>query len=210
MKLEVWNGHTIRFVEKDGEWWAVLKDVCEALGLSTRFVVRRLRKDVFSKHPLETNGGIQEMLMVNEFGIYDTVFQSRKKEAEEFRYWVYSMLKLLRESSGLEGFQLFRILDKEHQKEMMKNLSGGLKKPVRVDFIKCNTIANKAISSKHGHPKMVKKGDMSPEMLTEREAVLEDTVELMKANDKFDLGLSVSTKIYEKYHQQKGRKESGR
>lgn len=32
MKTEVWNGHSIRFVEKDGEWWAVLNDVCNALG----------------------------------------------------------------------------------------------------------------------------------------------------------------------------------
>jgi prophage antirepressor-like protein len=23
MRVENWNGHAIRFVEKDGEWWAV-------------------------------------------------------------------------------------------------------------------------------------------------------------------------------------------
>lgn len=33
MKVEIWAGHSIRFVERDGEWWAVLKDVCDALGL---------------------------------------------------------------------------------------------------------------------------------------------------------------------------------
>jgi hypothetical protein len=32
MKVEDWNGHSIRFVERSGEWWAVAKDVCEALG----------------------------------------------------------------------------------------------------------------------------------------------------------------------------------
>jgi prophage antirepressor-like protein len=32
MKVEHWNGHPIRFVEKDGEWWAVAKDVAAALG----------------------------------------------------------------------------------------------------------------------------------------------------------------------------------
>lgn len=30
MKTEIWNGYPIRFVEKNGEWWAVLKDVCDA------------------------------------------------------------------------------------------------------------------------------------------------------------------------------------
>lgn len=33
MKTELWNGYSIRFVEKDSEWWAVAADVCNALGL---------------------------------------------------------------------------------------------------------------------------------------------------------------------------------
>lgn len=195
MKTEVWNGYPIRFVEKDGEWWAVLKDVCDALGLKTYDVSRRIR-DMVSTHNLETAGGRQQMLIVNEYGIYDTVFHSRKPEAKEFRYWVYGMLKELRQSTGLEGFQIFRMLDKEHQKEAMSTLKKSLRQPVRVDFIKANTIANKAISNKYGYPKMVKKADMTPSMLVEREGVLDDTVELMGVNDKYQLGISVSEQIY--------------
>lgn len=197
MKTEIWNGYPIRFVEKNGEWWAVLKDVCDALGLKTYDVSRRI-KDMVSTHNLETAGGKQQMLIVNEFGIYDTVFQSRKSEAKEFRYWVYEMLKQLRKATGLEGFQIFRMLDKEHQKEAMRHLQQSLKNPARVDFIKANTIANKAISNRHGYPKMVKKADMTPQMLVEREPILEDTVELMGVNDKYDLGISVSEQIYKK------------
>lgn len=33
MKTEIWNGHIIRFVDINDEWWAVAKDVAEALGL---------------------------------------------------------------------------------------------------------------------------------------------------------------------------------
>ncbi len=197
MKTEIWNGYPIRFVEKNGEWWAVLKDVCDALGLKTYDVSRKI-KDMVSTHNLETAGGKQQMLIVNEFGIYDTVFQSRKSEAKEFRYWVYEMLKQLRQATGLEGFQIFRMLDKEHQKEAMWHLQQSLKNPVRVDFIKANTIANKAISNRYGYPKMVKKADMTPQMLVEREPILEDTVELMGVNDKYDLGISVSEQIYKK------------
>lgn len=197
MKTEIWNGYPIRFVEKDGEWWAVLKDVCDALGLKTYDVSRRI-KDMVSTHNLETAGGKQQMLIVNEFGIYDTVFQSRKSEAKEFRYWVYEMLKQLRQATGLEGFQIFRMLDKEHQKEAMRHLQQSLRNPVRVDFVKANTIANKAISNRYGYPKMVKKADMTPQMLVEREPILEDTVELMGVNDKYDLGISVSEQIYKK------------
>lgn len=196
MKTEVWNGHEIRFVEKDGEWWAVLKDVCSALTVQPRDVRRRLKNEVVSTHPLITAGGEQTVLIIDEFGIYDTVFQSRKPEAQEFRYWVYEMLKQLRQSTGLEGFQIFRMLDKEHQREMMCKLNQGLRNPARVDFIKANTIANKAVSTKHGYTKMVKKTDMDPAMLIDRQELLEDTVELMKIKDKFGMDISVSKEVY--------------
>lgn len=55
MKVEIWTGHKIRFVEKDGKWWAVLKDVCDALELKTWKVKQRLEKDLLSKYTLETN-----------------------------------------------------------------------------------------------------------------------------------------------------------
>lgn len=202
MKIENWNGHQIRFIEINGEWFAVLKDVCDALNLKTKYIVERLEDEVVSTdHVPDSLGRIQEMLVVNEYGIYDAIFSSKKKEAKDFKRWVYDMLKDLRESTGLKGFEVFRMLDKEHQKEMMRELQSGLRHPVRVDFFKANTIANKAISNKHGLPKMVKKDEMTPEMLKERESILEDTVDLMKAKERFELNdLSVSKKIYQMYN----------
>lgn len=197
MKTENWNGHEIRFIEIKSEWWAVLKDVCDALGLKTKYIVERLDNEVVSTDLIpDSLGRMQKMLVVNEYGIYDAVFQSRKKEAKRFRRWVYDLLKELREASGMQGFEVFRALDKEHQKEMMRQLQQGLRHPVRVDFIKANTIANKAISTKHGYPKMIKKAEMTPQMLQEREPILEDTVDLMKAKERFSLNVSISDQIY--------------
>ena len=76
-------------------------------------------------------------------------------------------------------------------------MRNGLKHPVQVNFIKANTVANKAISNKYGYPKMVKKGEMSPQMLVEREPVLDDIVQLMELKDKYNLDLSVSRAIYQ-------------
>lgn len=35
IRTENWNGHPIRFVERDGEWWAVLADVAMALDMDS-------------------------------------------------------------------------------------------------------------------------------------------------------------------------------
>lgn len=200
MKIENWNGYNIRFVEKDGEWWAVLKDVCDVLGLQPKHVIDRLDDEVVSTDIiLDTIGRRHEMTVVSEFGIYDTIFSSRKAEAKEFKKWVFSVIKKLRSQVGLEGFQVFRMLDKEHQKEAMSKLCHGLDNPERVEYMKANTIANKTVSSKFGFPKMVKKGNMSPEMLIARDPILEDTVELMVAKNKLDLDVSVSDHIKRKH-----------
>ena len=167
------------------------------MGLQAYLVNRRLEDDHVSKLVIKDRlNRNQETLIISEYGIYDTVFQSRKKEAKEFRHWVYGVIKELREAAGYKGFEVFALLDKEHQKEAMRKLRDSLRKPVKVDFIKANTIANKAVSLKYGYPKMIKKADMNPAMLADRESLLDDTVELMSVNEKHGLGLSVSKEIY--------------
>lgn len=202
IKTEVWGNTTIRFVEKEpGDWWAVLADIAGALDLKPKRIKERLSDDVVSTDLVKTGNDKhrRKMLIVNEFGIYEAVFESRKKEAKEFKRWVFEILKALRQATGLEGFQIFRMLDKGHQQRAMDRLKGTLVEPCKVDYIKANTIANKAVSSVYGYPKMLKKGDMSPSMLMERQKILDDTVDLMSVNVKFGLGLSVSETVYGKY-----------
>lgn len=201
MKTEIWNGHEIRFVERvPGEWWAVLADVASALGLYTKKLAQRLEDDVLSKYPIhDSMGRLQEMTIVNEFGLYDAIFSSKKPEAKQFKRWVFEIIATLRKETGLEGFQVFRMMDIQHQKDAMKRLKDGLNEPKRQDFIKANVIANKAVSNIYGHPKMLKKEQMTPNMLKQREPILDDTVNLIAANESFDLGISVSEKVYKKY-----------
>lgn len=209
MKIENWNGYNIRFVDRNGEWWAVAKDVTDALGLKqvTR-ALNGLRKSELDKTDITISKvtsnqarNTQTMNIISEKGIYRLAFKSRKKEAEDFQDWVFETIKQLRQSVGLEGFEVFRMLDKEHQKQAMKNLQGAIKEPKRQDFMKANTITNKAVSTKFGYQKMLKKSDMTPEMLVAREPILDDTVDLMSVKDKFDLPISVSERIYAKHTQ---------
>lgn len=203
IKTENWNGHQIRFVEREpGDWWAVAADVTKALGLKqvTR-ALSGLKDGVTTGKVIDSLGREQEANIINEKAIYRLVFKSRKREAEAFQDWVFDIIKQLRQQTGLEGFQIFRMLDKEHQKEAMAKLKAGLRQPVRVDFMKANTIANKAVSNRYGHKKMIGKAQMTPEMLVDRQPILEDTVNLMSVRDRFDLRFSVSEAIYRKYAQ---------
>ena len=207
MKRESWAGHPIRFVERSGEWWAVAQDVCEALGL--RYVTKAMKslKNVQQYNVCDLNNSqvtsrardTQAMNIIGEKDIYRLIFKSRKPEAEAFQDWVYETIRELRKASGLEGYETFKLLDKEHQKEAMKKLHDSIaasREPVKVDYIKANTIANKAVCNRHGIPKMVGKAAMSAEMLKERERVLEDVITLMELNERYGAGMSVSAIIY--------------
>ena len=49
MRTENWCGHDIHFIEQDGEWYAILKDICDALDLKTFKVSQRLDPDMMIK-----------------------------------------------------------------------------------------------------------------------------------------------------------------
>lgn len=204
IKVEKWNGHEIRFVWHNGEWWAVAKDVAKALGYDhTPHMVRRMDDDEKSSVRLtdSTSGGNPNVTIISETGIYEATFGSKKKEAKEFKKWVKQVLKKLRETSGLEGFQVFRMMDKDHQKMAM----GLIKEKLGVQaekrhYIKANIVANKAISNKYGFPKMIKKGDMTPEMLKDRQPILEEAAQLTAIKDVYGLDFSVSEAVKKKWN----------
>lgn len=89
IKTENWNGHEVRVAFINGERWAVLKDITDALELVIQKVRQRLPKEALSTHPIPTTCGAQKMLIVNEIGVYDVIFGSRKKEAGDLRQWAY-------------------------------------------------------------------------------------------------------------------------
>ena len=53
MRTESWCGYDIRFVEVNGEWWAILKDICDALKLQVGKVSQRLEPDMMARVPVE-------------------------------------------------------------------------------------------------------------------------------------------------------------
>ena len=94
-------GEIRTIIANDGEPRFCLADVCRVLDLQAAAVSRRLSKGVISSHTLATSGGTQNMNFVNEDGLYDAIFDSRKKEARMFRKWVTSeVLPSIRKTGG--------------------------------------------------------------------------------------------------------------
>ena len=63
-KLENWNGNSIRFVEHNGEWWAVLSDITRALNLRTDKVRSRLEDDHLSRVGIKDRMGLISALQI--------------------------------------------------------------------------------------------------------------------------------------------------
>ena len=129
MRIETWYGHDIRFVEIDGEWWAILKDICDALNLRTDGVAQRLDPSMLERVRVDVSdhrsNGVtsrarktQDMLAVNELGIYEALFASRRLEARKFRRWSATVMQRLRNRVGLEGYEVMRMTDKDIQDDI--------------------------------------------------------------------------------------------
>ena len=196
LRVEKWNGFPIRFVEVNGEWLAITADVSKALDyVSTERLLRRIPKKYQVKKLVPRNGVSGQgrvFILLKEIGIYQAVFGSHKPEAENFKDWVFKTIQQLRKQAGLKEYEAFKMLDTRIQKQAMQRLDANNE----VDYIKANTITNKAVANKYGLPKMISKEQMTQEMKHDRPTILNDVVDLMNVKRRFGLDISVSKTIY--------------
>ena len=156
MRIENWCGYDIRFIELDGEWYAILKDICDALHLRTNKIASRLDPSMFERVLVDTSDHLSRvdrydrksvdridrgmigkdigrqpgenktrwMLAVNELGIYEALFASRKLEARKFRMWAGTVMQKLRKNVGLEQYEVMRMTESDVQAEIDYMLDG--------------------------------------------------------------------------------------
>lgn len=87
--LQTWNYESseIRTIQKNGEPWWVLADVCKVLDLSNPSkVADRLEPDEKANFELGLRGGATNC--INESGLYAVILRSDKPQAKPFRKWV--------------------------------------------------------------------------------------------------------------------------
>ena len=97
------NGTAVRIhKDKNNDPWFVAKDVGDVLELQNiRASVALLDDDEKSVNTIYTPSGEQEMVIINESGLYSLILRSRKPEAKAFKKWVTSeVLPAIRKQGG--------------------------------------------------------------------------------------------------------------
>jgi len=99
----LFEGFAVRTVQTSGQLWFVAADVCSILDLGNiSMACGRLDDDEKGISSVDTLfGGSQEMLTVNESGLYSLILTSRKPKAKSFKRWVTGeVLPTIRKTGG--------------------------------------------------------------------------------------------------------------
>ena len=99
----------IRTVVLNDQPYFVGKDVCDSLGIkSHRDSLKALDSDERRESEIPTPGGKQNLVVVNESGLYHLIFRSNKPEARRFRKWVTSEVLPALRKNGHYGVLVYQ------------------------------------------------------------------------------------------------------
>lgn len=100
------------------------------MNLKTFKIAQRLNPDMLTRVTVEVSNipskynrsrgdnVTRSMLAVNELGIYEALFASRKLEARKFRMWAGTVMQKLRKNVGLEQYEVMHMTEPEIQDEI--------------------------------------------------------------------------------------------
>lgn len=81
----------VRTIIEDGTPWFVASDIAKILGYRDAYnMTRRLDPDDKGTRSTSTPGGIQELTIINESGLYTAILGSEVEGARKFKRWVTS------------------------------------------------------------------------------------------------------------------------
>jgi len=93
----------IRTLKINGEPWFVAQDIAGALGYgnSRDAVYKHVDADDKGVAKCDTLGGIQDMTVINESGMYSLILSSKLENAKKFKHWVTSeVIPSIRKTGG--------------------------------------------------------------------------------------------------------------
>ena len=132
LQIYIYSGEQLRTIQRDDGLWWVLRDVCRVLNISNvTDVKKRLDDDEKGVDQIYTPGGVQEMVIINEPGLYAVILRSDKPEAKDFRRWVtHEVLPSIRKSGayGVPPERLARLHELQAQLTEWRELADGFER----------------------------------------------------------------------------------
>ena len=125
-ELQIFNNEefgTVRTVTIDNEPWFVGKDVAEALGYKNtrQALATNVMDEDKGVHSVDTPSGIQQMIIINESGLYALIFGSKLESAKRFKHWVTSeVLPSIRKTGSYDHFSPEMKAILMHDKKLVK------------------------------------------------------------------------------------------
>ncbi len=129
------TGHPIRGLDRDGDPWVVGADACAALDISNpRSSLALLDEDEKDVHTVDTPGGPQQMVIVNESGLYALILRSRKPEAKRFKRWItHEVLPAIRKTGRYQIEPMDELELAERNVQLIKDKRALLARAMRAE-----------------------------------------------------------------------------
>ena len=93
----------VRVLEQEGEPWFVGKDIAKVLGYNNPLEAVRDHVDEEDKgvSKMDTPGGKQNIIVINESGLYSLILRSQLPEAKAFKHWItHEVIPSIRKTGG--------------------------------------------------------------------------------------------------------------
>lgn len=142
----------IRTLEINGQPYFVGADVAKVLGYAKprNAIAKYVDKEDTLKWGILTNGGIQQMTIINESGLYSLIFSSKLESAKNFKHWVTSeVLPSIRRTGTYGVLNIEKVVDRILEEKIETIVSRVIDEKIdnivktldeRSDRISCETI----------------------------------------------------------------------
>ena len=111
----------IRTLEINGQCYFAGADVAKALGYAKprNAIARYVDKEDALKWGIPSNGGIQQMTMINESGLYSLALSSKLDRAKKFRHWITSeVLPSIRRTGTYRVSDIEKVVDRMFEEKI--------------------------------------------------------------------------------------------
>lgn len=128
-KFEIFNntnlGQLTAIFGDNGNIWFLTKDVAKILCMKAEHALRLVDPEDRTEFFINIGTGRRKYQCVNEYGIYEMIFASKKQEAKTFRKWVtHEVLPSIRKNGGyIIGQEELKGEEKEKLEEQIRQLA---------------------------------------------------------------------------------------